>query len=94
MGEAVEALVEDLRRNFEEIAELGGRDGRQAGLETAANGEQDDERQAFAHRFGELAPRGLTVAEVDVLNGVTDDSADEDIEPKDIKAQHEYEWNR
>lgn len=76
MGEAVEAFVEDLRRNFEEIAELGGRDGRQAGLETAANGEQDDERQAFAHRFGELAPRGLTVAEVDVLNGVTDDSAD------------------
>ena len=76
MGEAVEALVEDLGRGFEEIAELGGRDGRQAGLETAPNGEQDDERQAFAHRLGELAPCGLTVAEVDVLNGVTDDSAD------------------
>jgi len=87
--QAGDALVEDLGGDFETFAELGGGAGREAGLEAASDQEENDEGEALAHGFGEAAPGGLAVAEMDVLNGVADLSAEEDEEPEDVEAEHE-----
>ena len=42
LHEAVEAFVENLGRDFEQVADLRGGGGREAGLEAAADGEQYD----------------------------------------------------